>query len=192
MAGSSPRESSRTVLADVGEANRLVEQRLVGNDFSAAHAGVGADHEPRLAVVDPRGEARRGETAEDDGMDRSEPRAGQHGDRSGRDIRQVDQHAVAPAYAMRAQHRGHVVHLAVQLAESERDRFIRLAGNADERRMIGPSGEMAIDRVVAEVRGAAGKPLHEGRVGIIADLPPGRLPVDQAGLLRPERGGIVE
>ena len=58
--------------------------------------------------------------------------------------------------------------------------------------LVATRGYVAVNRVVAEVGGAADEPFRERRVGEIADLRERRLPVNQLRLFRPERVSLVD
>src|SRR5690606_34029825 len=66
-----------------------------------------------------------------------------------------------------------------------------LGGNEDQRALVGPRRQVAIDRVVAQVGPATDEPLRERRVGVVADLFEGLLPIDQLRLFGPEAGAVA-
>jgi hypothetical protein len=80
----------------------------------------------------------------------------------------------------------------VQLAEAVGLFGVGLGGDEDQRVLVGPVLEVAVDRVMAEVGLTAGEPLGERRVGVVADLVKGLVPVDQLGLLaqKPSRSSM--
>ena len=93
-----------------------MQQGCVGIRFQvgpapAAGRGVGGDDHLGAAVVDAVGQGIGRKAREDDGMDRPDPRTGQH--RIGRlgDHRQIDHHPVAAHDALGQQHIGEAVHL---------------------------------------------------------------------------------
>jgi len=59
----------------LGEGSASFDECLVQHQLSHAAAAVGGDHELRSRVVDARGEARGGESAEHHRMDRAYPGA---------------------------------------------------------------------------------------------------------------------
>ena len=61
-----------------------------------------------------------------------------------------------------------------------------------QRGLVAARGYVAVNRVVAEVGGAADEPFGERRVGEIADLREGRLPIDQLRLFRPKSVTFVD
>jgi hypothetical protein len=102
---------------ELRQANRLVDQVLVGDRLAAAHPGVGRHHHLGLGVVDARREARCGKAAEHHRVHRADARAGQHGEGGFGDHRHVDEHPVAATDALRQENRREAVHLAMQLAK---------------------------------------------------------------------------
>ena len=58
--------------------------------------------------------------------------------------------------------------------------------------LVAPLGEMAIDRVVAEVGLAADEPFAERRIGVVEDRVRLPVPVDRLRLFRPERLGFLD
>ncbi len=169
-----------------GEPDRLVDQMLVRDGLAAAHAGVRGHHQLRLRVVDARREARRGETAEDDRMDRADARAREHRERGLGDHRHVDQHPVAAAHALRLEHRGEAVHLGRELAIRVGPLLAGLGREVDERLLVAARRQVAVDRVVAQVDAPADEPLGERRLRVIEHRRERRLPVDERSLAAPE------
>ena len=94
--------------------NRLVEQRLVGDDAAGLQAAACRKNHLRLGVVDARRQLARGESAEHHRMDGADARAGEHGDRRLRHHRHVEDHAVAFFDAEIAQHAGEHLRLGQQ------------------------------------------------------------------------------
>ena len=168
------------------DAQRLVDQRLVGNRPAAAHAGVGGEQQRRARIVDARREARRREAAEHDRMDRPDAHAGEHREYRLGDHRHVDQHAVAAAHAPRLQHRRAAVDLLVELRVGAGPRLPRLGRDVDQRRLAAASGQVTVDGVVAEVRPAAREPARERRPRIVENLGERLVPVDELRFLAPE------
>jgi hypothetical protein len=62
----------------------------------------------------------------------------------------------------------------------------------DQCRLVGATGQVPIDRVVAQIGGAADEPPGERRPAGIQHLGRGRLPIDEPGLLGPEGLGRVD
>jgi hypothetical protein len=63
----------------LGDVDGLVEHRLVFEDAVLLDSAGGRDDGLRGGVVDAHGQLVRGEAAEDDGVDRAEAGAGEHG-----------------------------------------------------------------------------------------------------------------
>ena len=99
--------------------DRRVEQRLVADDAPGLDPAGGGDDELRLGVVDAGRKLRRGEAAEDDGMDRPETRAGEHRGRRFRDHRQIKDDAVALRDAVIPKHGGKRLHVGEKLAVAD-------------------------------------------------------------------------
>ena len=78
-----------------------------------------SDDDLRLGVLDAVRQLARREAAEDDGMDRSDPRTRQHGHYRFRDHRHVDDHSVAALDAVFEQHAGKLRDLIAQLPIGE-------------------------------------------------------------------------
>jgi hypothetical protein len=174
------------------EAQRLVDQRLEANHLAHAHAGVARDQHLGLRIVDPRGEAHRGEAAEHHRVDRAQAHRREHREhRLGRH-RHVDEDAVALAHAELAQDRREAVDLGMELRVGEDAFLVDLRGDPHERILVAARLQMTIDGVVAEVGLAADEPFAERRLGVLENLAEGLVPVDAPGLLGPEALGILE
>jgi hypothetical protein len=99
-----------------GQVDGGVEKRFVMDDAVGFDPAGGRDDRLRRAVVDPDGQFVRGEAAEDDGMDRAKPGAGQHRLQRLGDHRHVDDDAVALGDALGAQRPGQRGDAVLQLA----------------------------------------------------------------------------
>ena len=143
----------------LGELDRLVEQRLVGNDAGALDAAAGREDDLRLGVVDAGGELLGGETAEHHRMDGADARAGEHGDHRLRHHRHIEDDAVALGDAEVAQHGAEQLHLRQQAAVGEGLLGVGDGRIVDQRGLVVAAGEhVAVERVVAGVADAAGEP----------------------------------
>ena len=80
----------------VAAVERGVDVALERDWLAAANPLIGGDHRAGIAIGDAPGQAFRREAAEDDRMDRADPRAGEHRRRRLGDHRHVDHDAVAP------------------------------------------------------------------------------------------------
>jgi hypothetical protein len=123
-------------------------------------------------------------------MDRADAHAGQHRERRLRNHRHVDQDTIALLDALRLQDGGHALHLGVQLAKAVGFLGVGFGRDEDQRVLIGPVVQMAVDRVVAQVGQAALEPARKRRVVVIADAVKRLVPVHQPGLFGPERVSI--
>ena len=168
-----------------GERDRLVEQRLVGDDPGALDAAGGGEDDLRLGVVDAGRELLRRKAAEDHGMDRPDAGAGQHREAGLRDHRHVDDDAIAFDDAHLLQHGGQRRHLVLQLGIG--DAALRVGDRAvvDDCRLVAARGDMPVDRVVAGVALSPDEPApidaglaveHLVRRPDPIDIPRGRLP----------------
>ena len=102
-----------------GEPDRLVEQRLIGNDAGAFDAAACRQDHLRLAVVDAGGEFLGRETAEHHRMDGADARAGQHREHRLRHHRHIENDDVALLDAEVAQHGAEQLHFRQQPAVGE-------------------------------------------------------------------------
>src|SRR5690606_12001208 len=76
--------------------------------------------------------------------------------------------------------------LAVQLSEREFAHLAGLGGPADQGQLVAAFGQVAVDRVVAQVGGAAGEPAPERRLVVVEDALRLVFPVDGASGFGPE------
>src|SRR6266568_1446709 len=88
------------------------------------------------------------------------------------------------------EHRGHAVDLVVELAVGVHALLAGLGRDVDDRLLLAALGQVAVDRVVAEVGLAADEPPRERRLRVVEDLRERLVPVDELGLLAPERLGL--
>ncbi len=144
---------------------------------------------PRVvrAILD----ALRAEAAEDDGVNRAEPGAGQHGDGRLGDHRHVDEHAIALPDVIALQDVGEAADLAVQLRVGDRARLARLAFPDDRRLVLGRSAQMPVEAVLRDVELAADEPFRERRLPLerlLGLLPP----VEILGQVAPEFLGLLD
>ena len=192
-AGDQRRFRLRTLQDEAGvglvlrERDRLVEQRLVGDDAARFEAAACREDHLRLGVVDAGGEFARGKAAEHDRMNGADARAGEHADRRLRHHRHIEDDAVALADAEIAQHGGEHLRLGHQAVIGDG------ALDPGERRIVddrgllaAPSVDVAVDRIEAGVADAADEPAAvdsrrrvENGFGLFE-------PVDSCGRLGPE------
>ena len=169
----------------VGARERFVHERRVIDHLAAARAGIGGDDQDGRGVVDARRQTRRRKAAEHDRMDRAEPRAGEHREQGFGDHRQIDQDALAFMHAERAHHRGHAVHFGVQFGVGVAPLDARFRRYIHQRILLSARGEMAVDRVVAEIGLAADEPARKRRIASVEHLIERRFPVDAPRLFAP-------
>ena len=85
------------------QVDRRIEQRLVGDNAVGLDPARGGDDHLRSGVVDAGRELAGGEPAEDDGVNRADPRAREHRDQRLGDHRHVEDHPVAALDPVRAE-----------------------------------------------------------------------------------------
>ena len=142
-------------------------------------------------VVDAVGDGVGGESAEDDGVDGADARAGEQGDGQLGRHAHVDGDAVAFLDAERLEGVGEFLHFGVQFGVGEAANFAGLAF-PDDRGLVGALAEgVAVDAVVAEVDLAADEPLGPGQIPL-ENFVPGLEPVELLRGFGPECFGIVD
>ena len=177
------RQAVRLVL---GELDSLVEQRLVRHDTRALDAAARRQNQLGLAVVYAGGELFRREAAEHDGMNGADARASQHAEHGFRHHRHIEDHDVALSDAEVAQHGAEQLHLRQHPAVSESLLGVSDRGIVDQRRLVVAGGDVAVERVVAGVDDAAGKPAAVEALRLVEHLFRFFDPVDGIGRLAPE------
>ncbi len=172
---------------------RLVEQRFVLDDAGRLDAaGRGHDRLGRR-VVDAGRQLVRRETAEDDRVHGPDPGAGEHGDDRLRDHRHVDDDPVPLLDAVVHECPGEQRDVVTELAVADRALRLRHRAVVDDGCLVAAAaGDVTVDRVVAGVEPAAGKPPVERRVGVIENLVPATFPVDVFGRFAPEVGRFLD
>ena len=166
--------------------DRLIEQRLVRHDaVDLDAAGRGEDH-LGLGVVDAGGEFLGGKAAEHHRMNGADARAGEHGEHRLRHHRHIEDDAVAFADAEVAQHGAEQLHLGEHAAVGEGLRRIGDGGIVDQRHLVVARGDVAVERVVAGVDDAIGKPAAVEPLRLVEDFFRLFVPVDGLGRLAPE------
>ena len=162
---------------------------------AAAQALVGGDDIFRIAIVDPAGQRVGREAAEDDGMDRADARAGQHGDGGFRDHRQVEGDPVALLHAQALERVGELADVAVQFAIGDRLVFGRIVAFPDDRGLVAAARQVPVEAVVRDVEDAVLVPLDRNVRIAVVDIPDDRRlpePVDPFGLFGPEAVRIAD
>ena len=101
------------------EQERLVHAFFQGDDAAAAETAVGGDDQFGLAIENAVGHRLGAEAAEDDGMDRADAGAGEHGDGGFRDHGQINDDAVALLDAVAFEDVGKEADFAMELLIGE-------------------------------------------------------------------------
>jgi hypothetical protein len=170
-----------------------VDIGLQRDQFAAAPAAVGGDHEAARAILDAAVQRLGREAAEDDAVDGADPRAGEHRHRRLRDHRHVDGDAVALAGAERLQAVRHPHHLGMQRAIGDGAGDPGLVALEEDGDVGRARFEMAVDAIVTEVQNAVLEPFDIDRIVAPVGDPAGRRhPVDPLRLLGPEAVRIIE
>jgi hypothetical protein len=116
--------------------------------------------------------------------------AGQHGEHRLGHVRHDDD-AFALLHAEEP-HRRELVHFPVQFAIGQRAFDAGLGGYRDDCRLFAALGQMPVDRVVAQIRFAAGEPLAKRWIRILENLLRRLVPMDQPCLNGPEFLGLLD
>ena len=170
--------------------HRLVGKPLERDDLAPAIAAVRGDQEPALGVVDPVAERLGGKAAEHHAVHRSDPGAGQHGDGSLRDHRQIDGHPIAALDAEGLEGVGGVSDLASQVPVRHHPPVAGLTLPDQGGLVATGAAEMPVEAVGGDVELPAHEPLGVGAVPF-EHPSPGLDPVQRPSLLRPERLAVV-
>ncbi len=180
-------------LDQVETLHRTIHRFLEAQLAAAAQSLVGGHHQAGAGVEDAVADRLGAEAAEDDGMDRADAGAGEHGVGQLGDHRHVDADPVAPAHAVVAEDVGDPADLVFELAVGDVLVLSRLVLDPDDGVLIAPLLEVAVDAVVAGVEAAAEVPpeIHVVVI-VVVDRVPGVEPGDALGLPGPEGLGIVE
>ncbi len=172
----------------LGLPDRLVDGRLERRRGAAPVAAVRGDDHLRLAVGHPVGERVGGEAAEDDGVRRADPGAGQHRDHGLGDHRQVDRDPVTLGDAELGERVGGLADLVLEVGVRQVAGVVLGLADPVQGDLVAVAVlDVPVDAVVRRVDGAAGEPLGERRVVPVQDPVPLLAPVQALGLLGPER-----
>ena len=175
---------------------RLVAIDLEGRVLAAARGLVGRDHDLGLRPVHPRRKRVGGEAREDNGMDRPDARAGQHGIGRLRDHRDVKHHAVAFADAHFFQDIGEFTDMRVQLLVGDvLGLAVGVIGLPDDGRLIATLRQMAVDAIGSHVQRAVLIPFDIDLavcVRDVLDLAIGLDPVNALAMLAPEGSRVLD
>jgi hypothetical protein len=174
-------------LVDGGVEERFVVDRAGGFDATAC-----GDDRLRGAVVDTDSQFIGRKAAENDGMDRAKPGAGEHRLQRLGDHRHVDDDPVALLDALGAQRPGEAGDAVLEFRVG--DDVLGPGDGAvmdDGRLFAAPRDDMAVDGVPAGVDGGVGEPFVKRRAGGVERAGGFRHPVDAACGREPETLGIV-
>ena len=168
---------------------RLIDDAFERHVLALAIGDVAREHRLALGQADALAERPRPEAREDDQVDGSDSRAGEHHrDRFGRGCH-VDPNPVAVSDPEAAQGRGDALHLLEQLRVGEHGAVAALV-LVHECRVPAPAGlDVPVEAVVGEVRAPADEPAESRRFPLEGALP-GREPGQLAGGASPEALGV--
>ena len=173
--------------------DRGVQERLVGDDAPTLEPARSGDDDLRLGVFDAACELVRCEAAEDNRMDRPDPRTRQHRDDRFRDHRHVDDHPVSALDSMREQDTREPRDKVAQLTVRERSRRPGDRRVVDQCRLVGSAAlDVPVEGVVTRVQARAAEPAIERRLRVVEHPRPGLDPVDRPGCLGPEVLWLLE
>ena len=152
----------------LGQVDRLVEQRLVGDQprgFNAARRG---NDRFWLGVIDADGKFFAGKATEDDAMDSANPGAGEHCDQGFRHHRHVDDYAIACSHSLRAEHARESGNFIEQLFIANASLRLRNGAVVYNSWLITAAiTHMNIHSVVAGIRNAIGIPAIKRGITLI-------------------------
>ena len=157
---------------------------------AAAHLEVGGDDSDRTRVNDAFVQGLGGKAAKHHAVGGANTGAGLHGNHAFERHGHVHQHAVALLHAQCLQTGGHALHFGVQLTVGVGFFRVGFGRHKDQGGLVGPLGQVAVHRVVAQIGGSTDKPLGKWGMAVIANLLRRYLPVNQLRLLCPKRFGI--
>ena len=176
-----------------GEIEGAVDQGLVGERLRPLERAGGREKELRFGVIDSDRELGRGESAEDDRMNRAEPRAREHGDDGLRNHRHVDDRGIAATEPEASESSGEAGDAIPQVAVGETGNRPGDGAVVDQRdRIAAPLVDMAIESVVAGVEPASDEPAIERCVGLVENLLVRMVPHDSLRGARPELFRVLD
>ena len=170
-----------------------VYQRFVFNDLVHFYAAGRRHNDPGFGIVDTHRQLVSGKAPEHHGVDGAQARGGEHGHGGFRDHRHVDQYPVAFFHPLLAQGTREGGDAFGELGVGDGLFAVRDGGIVVDRHLIAaPGSEVGIQRHVAGVHDAIGKPAVD-TVFILAENGGGEgEPVQLAGLVGPEGVRIVD
>src|SRR4029077_16918458 len=162
---------------------------------AATQPFVGGDDDVRLAILDAAGKRIRREAAEHHRVDRTDARAGEHRVGGLGDHRHVDGDAITFRDVAVAQDVGEAAHLVVQLLVGDALVFLRVVAFPDDRGLVRPLRQMAVDAVVGDVGDAVLEPFDRDVVRTergVLDFARRAVPVDALRLFGPETVRVLQ
>ena len=166
-------------------AHLLVDLLLDRRRLALAPRPVDGDQRLRLGELHPLAHRLGAEAAEDDVVDRPDPRAGQHRHRDLGDHRQVDPDHVALLHAEVLQRVGEALRVGEQFGVGDVAPLTLLAAPVVGDPLAVAGGDVAVEALGRRVEPPVLEPLVEGRVRVVE--PGGRLDVPVEQLLRARR-----
>ena len=159
---------------------------LVRHHFATTHAGVGANDDFGLSVINAAGQCVTGKTTKHHRVNSANARTSQHGKCRFSHHGHVNQHPITLNHTLRLQDGRHPLHFQVQLFVRVGFLCVGFGRHKHQCILITSGGQMAIHSVVAQIGETAFEPLGKGRIAVITNLIKWLVPIDQGGLLGPE------
>ena len=138
--------------------DRLIDQRFIMNHATRLDAAGGGEDQFGFAIVKTGCEFPRGKATKDNRVNRTNPRTRQHGEQRLGDHRHIDDDAVAFLNTEILQHGGEGCDLIAEFAIGDFALRARDRAVVNNRRAVGMGFGMAINRIIAGVYHAIGKP----------------------------------
>ncbi|MNK28893.1 hypothetical protein D3C87_472780 [compost metagenome] len=163
-----------------GQLQGRIHVGLERDSAATAQAFVGGDDQLAAAVDHPVGDRVRRKATKHHRVHRADARAGEHGHGGIDDHRQVDGDPVALLHAEVAQRIAQTAHALMQLAIGDAlRRRVRAVRFKQQRDLVAPLLELAVQAVDAGIELAVLEPLDAEIVEVVADV------LDRGGLLEP-------
>jgi len=140
----------------------LVDVRLQLDNLAAAPAAVRRYDKFCLTIINSVLERFRAETAENDGVNRSHPRTGEHGNHRFGNHWHVDGDAIALSYAHVVKRVCPTAHVEVQLLVGDGSDITGFAFENQRGLVLAIGTEMPVDAVFGDIEFPADEPLGEG------------------------------
>ena len=170
---------------------RMIDILLQGDELAASVPSVGGDDHLGSGVGEAILDAIRTKTSENNAMDSTDPRTGEHRDGGLRNQRHVDEDAIPIFNAVTLENVGKLAHLAVKLAVSD-DLFVTRLTLPDNGGLVGAGClEVTVEAILCGIQLCADKPLGIGELPI-KDLGPLFEPMKFFCLTSPEFVGALD